>query len=199
MRRRGIVSSLLLCVAVATQGEAGVPGAVEICSSPELAIPDITPPEGVIDVLVVPPGSNPVADLDVSFLVTHTWMGDLGFVLDDGIRSTVLMDRPGVPATTFGCSGDDMDATLDDEALEPVEDACADPPPAIAGRLSPNGDLSVFDQAPLGATWTLTIHDSGGGDVGTLHTWCLVATLDPLPFLDGFESGDTSAWTSTVP
>jgi len=199
VRCKRLVPMVLLSTVSAVPAGAASPGAVEHCSNPELAIPDITPAEGVTDVLVVPPGGNPIADLNVSFLVTHTWIGDLGFELDDGTRSTVLMDRPGVPATTFGCSANDMDATLDDEALDPVEDACADPPPAIAGDLYPNGDLSVFDGALLGATWTLTIHDSGGGDVGTLHTWCRIATLDSMPFLDGFESGDTGAWTSTVP
>ena len=35
-----------------------------------------------------------------------------------------VVDQPGVPASTFGCSGSNFDATLDDDAADPVEDQC---------------------------------------------------------------------------
>ena len=114
----------------------------------------MTPPGGVTDVLSVAAG-NAILDLDVVLVAPHTWVGDLGFALDDGTRTALLIDRPGHPATAYGCSRDDIDAVLDGEAASPAEDACSTVPPALGGPLAPNGDLAVFAGATLEA-----VHDT---------------------------------------
>ena len=60
-------------------------------------------------------------------------------------------------------------------------------------------DEDVLEYDPLSGTWLLAY------DGSTHHSGWLTADLDavhaltPLLFADGFESGDTSAWSSTVP
>ena len=144
-----------------------------VCSSPALAIPD-TNPTGANNAIVVGAGAALTA-LEVSIDATHTWVGDLAFTVTDGTTTAVIVDRPGVPAGTFGCSSDNIDAVLDDSAATPVEGVCAPTPPAIAGTFSPNNPLAAFTGAPFAATWTMTASDAAAGDTGTLNEWCLIA------------------------
>jgi subtilisin-like proprotein convertase family protein len=73
--------------------------------------------------------------------------------------------------------------------------------PTIAGTFTPNNPLSVFDGQSLAGTWRMTVQDFAGGDTGTLVEWCLAPAegLSSAIFSDGFESGDSSAWSATVP
>jgi len=135
-----------------------------------------------------------IADLDVALDVTHTRVGDLTFTLtnEDTGTSTVLMDRPGEPALGInGCSGDDVDVTLDDEGAAPVEDACATNP-AISGRLTPQDPLSIFDGQQLSGNWRLDFADYATQGVGTLDRWCLAPTI-PDPSIDTDNDGQTDA------
>jgi subtilisin-like proprotein convertase family protein len=139
-------------------------------------VPDNTP-AGVTDDLVVV-DSGEIIDMNVSLDVTHTWVGDLAFTLEhvDTGTTVTFYDRPGVPASTFGCSGNDIAATLDDEAATPVEDECGAGTPTIAGSFMPNNPLSAFDTEDLAGTWRITASDNAGGDTGTLNEWCLLPT-----------------------
>ena len=102
-----------------------------------------------------------------------------------------------MPASANGCSGNNIDATLDDEAGSPVETQCAATVPTILGTFSPNNPLSAFDGQTLAGTWRITVSDNAGADLGTLNEWCLApaTNLPPSIFSDGFESGNTSAWS----
>ncbi len=172
-----------------------------ICATPNLAIPDANT-TGVTSDLVVPSGGT-LTDLDVTLKVTHTWVGDLIFKLTKvgGGPTVTFIDRPGVPASANGCSGNDIDATLSDEATSPVETQCAATVPTILGTFSPNNPLSAFDGQTLAGTWRLTVSDNAAADVGTVTEWCLApATALPIGiFSDGFESGNTSAWSGVSP
>ena len=160
-------------------GDDGVPYTVRgtvwgdfgVCSSPALAVPD-NDPMGVFDTIVVPDLGN-VVDLDVSVDMTSTWVGDLIFVVSHDATSVTVMDRPGVPASGFGCSGDNIDMVLDDEAANPVEDECNNLP-ALSGSLSPNSPLSAFDGQPSAGNWVLTVSDNAQADNHTLDRWCLI-------------------------
>ncbi|MBT8447767.1 MAG: thrombospondin type 3 repeat-containing protein [Gammaproteobacteria bacterium] len=136
------------------------------------------------DTLTLPSGGQ-ITDLDVSLLVSHTYIGDLAFTLthEDTGTSVALIDRPGVPGSTFGCSLDDIDAVLDDAAGTPVEGVCSGNP-AISGTFSPNEPLSAFNGEDLSGTWRLDASDAVGQDAGTLDQWCL------LPATDTTEPGD---------
>jgi len=170
--------------------------ALEYCATPNLPIPDNG--AAVTTSIVVPAGGGNVSDLDLYIRGNHTWVGDVIFGLSrNGGANQLHFDRPGVPGSTFGCSSNGPDITLDDESGVPVESAC--PTNDFVGTFSPNVPLSFFDGQSISGTWTLSADDNAGGDSGSLLEWCLVPVVevDPMPFLDGFESGDTSMWSAT--
>ena len=136
--------------------------------------------DGVNSVLSIAPGGI-ITDIDILLDVTHTYVGDLIATVTNDSTGTnaIVMDRPGVPASTFGCSGNNINTTLDDAAAIAVEGICASGVPTIgAGPFSPNNPLSVFDTESSAGTWTLNISDNVGADTGTLNQWCVVATID---------------------
>ena len=151
------------------------------CRSPAIAIPDNSP-TGVSDALHIPV-SLAIADLNVSLDITHTYVGDLKVDLrhEDSGTTVTIMDRPGVPASVFGCGSDGVSCTLDDEASLPVENECDAGFPAISGAFVPNNALSAFDGESIGGTWTLTVSDHFGADIGTLNDWCLEFALQAPP------------------
>jgi len=115
-----------------------------------------------------------IADLDVTVDMAHAWVGDLSMVLthqDTGTAVTII-DRPGVPASSYGCSNDNILATLDDEASLPAENQCGTP--ALSGSLTPNNALSAFDGESGSGTWQLTVTDNyTSADAGTLNGWSI--------------------------
>ncbi len=157
-------------------------GSASFCRDLNLAIPD-NDPAGVTDTQTVP-ASGLITDLDVLVQATHSWVGDLLFTVRNVGTSTsvVIVDRPGVPASTYGCSNNHINATLDDAAALPVKDQCAPssnatpPPYAIDGTFQPNNPLSVFNGQELAGTWTMNVSDRAGADTGSLTRWCLIAT-----------------------
>jgi subtilisin-like proprotein convertase family protein len=168
------------------------------CNSPNAAIPDSNP-AGLTDSFNIA-SADVIAGLTVSIQATHTWVGDLQFTLthDDTATSALIYDQPGNPASTFGCSGDDIDTDLADANGSSVENACAAAVPTISGALAPSPDaLSAFDGESLGGDWSLFVVDNAGGDTGTLNTWC----VDNPGSGDGGDGGDggtgtpaTSTW-----
>lgn len=132
-----------------------------------LSAPLVVPDLGFNFDSIVITNPSKIADLNVAVAATHTWVGDLIFTLtheDAGTMVTVI-SQPGAPATIFGCSGNDIDALLDDEATAPIEDECADATPTISGGFTPNNPLSAFDGESLAGTWTP-------------DSWALIATID---------------------
>ncbi len=167
------------------------------CRSPDIALPDGNT-TGVSDSQIVTT-TGALLDLDVSVQATHTWVGDLVFAVqnvDTGTSATVI-DQPGVPASTYGCSYNHVNATLDDRAAVPVENQCAtsagaNPPPyAIEGTFTPNNALSAFNGQPLADTWRLTASDRVTGDTGTLTQWCLIATYSVALAADYSDSASS--------
>ncbi|MDX1387842.1 MAG: proprotein convertase P-domain-containing protein, partial [Acidobacteriota bacterium] len=157
-----------------TGGVFAPPQSSMFCNTPNLAIPDPNG-AGVTDVIsVATPGT--LVDLNVSVIIEHTFVGDLRVDLrhvDTGTNAR-LIARPGRPPGA-GCSGDDIDATLDDEATMAVENECVTPGPvAIAGTFSPNQALSRFDGEDLSGDWELRVSDVANGDAGTFVEWCLI-------------------------
>ena len=105
-------------------------------------------------------------------------MGDMIFRLTSPGGTTVtLYDRPGVPASTFGCSSNNLFAlTLDDEAGSALEGQCPGGTDAgpLTGTFTPNNPLSAFDGQNPNGNWTLTAIDAAGGDVGTVRNFSLI-------------------------
>ncbi|HSH03486.1 MAG TPA: M4 family metallopeptidase [Anaerolineae bacterium] len=157
-------------------------GPAVFCSVPNVAIPDNNP-AGIGDTITVANGSN-ILDLDVALTATHTFVGDLIFVLEHVDTGTVvtLIDRPGVPASTFGCNNDNLDGVADDEGvLTDIENHCNGTNPWVTGTFVPTEALSAFDNESMAGDWTVTVSDNVGFDTGTLVEWCLLPTLGALP------------------
>lgn len=166
----------------------------EICFDGSVAIPDNNT-TGVDNTLNGFAGA--LLDMDVYVKINHTWVGDLVVTLrhdpvGGGTGTPVaLIDRPGSPASTNGCSADNVDVTLSDEGTGPVESACSATSPAVGGVLIPNSALSAFDGQDFAGAWVLNVSDRVGSDTGNLVRWCLLpsqAQSSPdLIFEDGFE------------
>ena len=154
-----------------------VPESYTTCAYPSTAIPD-NDPAGVTSEIVVA-DSDFIGDLNIDVDVTHTWVGDLVVTIEHVETGTnvTIIDRPGVSdLSPLGCNGDDIAASLDDEAPTPVQDECAVAVPTIEGSFIPSNPLSAFDGENLKGTWRLTVSDHAFGDAGTLSQWCMVNT-----------------------
>jgi subtilisin-like proprotein convertase family protein len=118
-----------------------------------------------------------LTDLDVRVNIEHTWVGDLRIQLRSPAGTVVtLLDRPGVPGSSFGCSDDDLDVTFDDDGTLDLETYCAGSAPWYSGVASPAQPLSAFiGQSSLG-TWSLIVSDNAGSDVGRILEWELITT-----------------------
>jgi hypothetical protein len=181
--------------------EIGAP--FERCFDVDVPIPDNNP-AGVTDVQFLA-GSGRIVDLDlrIVMLPVHSWIGDLIFKLSsDEQTPKTLLDRPGNPTTTVGCSANMSDVTLADEAVESIENppGCTTSSAVITGAFTPFfDDLYLFDGTHLGTSWTLFASDNANLDTGTIDEWCLIySQLEPMPFLDSFELGDTASWSQSV-
>jgi len=120
--------------------------------------------------------------------ISHSWVSDLTVWLTNLStgETQALVDRPGFPATTYGCGNDNLTAILDDRAAQPVEDQCYLSPAAISGVYQPNETLQRFIGMPIAGPWRLRVVDQYVNDVGYLDGWCLEATIaevQPTPTL----------------
>jgi extracellular elastinolytic metalloproteinase len=160
------------------------------CAVPGAAIPDNNT-TGVSSDLVIANGGA-ITDLNVKIEATHSYVGDLIFTLTNVTSGTsvVVIDRPGRTGSGFGCSGNDINATLDDEAAGgAVESQCAASAPTINGTFTPNNALSAFDGQERISTWRLTAVDAAGGDTGTLTRWCISGSTQLASPEDVFKNG----------
>lgn len=145
-----------------------------------IAIPDSNP-AGINSTITVGQAIT-LSDLEVAVAINHTWVGDVRVTLTSPGGTTVtLLDRPGVPSSTFGCSNDNMNVIFSDAASVNPETSCPGTTPWLSGPVLPTSALSAFDgQSTLG-TWTLNVSDNGGGDTGSIINWGLI----PTPGLEG--------------
>jgi hypothetical protein len=151
----------------------GVVPRTSYCLAPNVAIPNNNPAGVATSLAVTDPGT--VADLDLFIQINHTAVRDLIVTLrhvDTGTAVTVI-DQPGIPATSGGCTGNNILATLDDEAVDPVESRCSGTP-TINGTFYPNNPLAAFDDEDLAGTWELTVSDVRAQNTGTLIEWCML-------------------------
>jgi len=149
-------------------------------------------PLGVTDAQTVSgiPGTALGTDVQlkrVCFAIDHTWVGDLyvKLIAPNGTE-VVLLDQPGVPATTFGCDGDNLDVCIEKGVGNELENECNNLP-AISGTwTAANGaDLAAINAAggsPNGS-WQLFVSDAVLADPGTLIEWELV-----------FDNGPIASW-----
>lgn len=117
-----------------------------------------------------------ITDLNVDLNADHMWPGDVQLTLEHAGISVVIYDRPGVPATQFGCDTDDFNIILDDEGTGgPIETACSltEPSAQSPPNYTPANALDAFDGMDAVGEWTITSIDFFNGDNGTLLSWSL--------------------------
>lgn len=153
---------------------------LKLCAGASLPVPDGLA-DGVVSQVVFEETAV-IRDIDVWIDMTHTWVGDLIFSLEhlESGTQVILIDRPGFPATSFGCSYNNIDAVLDDDAATFVEDACSTIEPALAGTLRPMEPLAAFNGQIGTGTWQLSVVDTTDSDSGTLNAWCLLPSYGLL-------------------
>ncbi len=139
---------------------------------PPVPIPD----PGTVTTTITIPSMALMGDINLALQVNHSWVGDVSATLTSPNGTTItLFDRPGVPNSIFGCSGDNLNVTFDDEAVNSAldfETTCSNLP-AIAGSFQPFNLLSAFDGENMQGVWTLTVTDHFGTDAGSIIAWSL--------------------------
>ncbi len=128
-----------------------------------------------------------IVDIDVIDLdIAHTWVGDLLITLESPSGTVVtLMDRPGVPNSTYGCEEDNLLLNFDDQAsnsADDLENSCTEGAAyALEGTFQPNDLLSAFNGENSTGTWTLSVTDNENQDGGTLLGWNLSICTITIP------------------
>ncbi|MFQ5415352.1 MAG: S8 family serine peptidase, partial [Phycisphaerae bacterium] len=157
---------------VCGSGTAGSPTVYQ--NSPNVSIPDGGGAGNPATDTITVPDSVTIGDVDVDLTITHTWVGDVTVTVSHLGTTVTVLDRPGVPGSTFGCSLNNFSGiVLDDEGTGgAIEDQCvtnlSSPP-----NYTPNSPLSAFDGMDSAGVWTITVYDSATPDPGTLNTWSL--------------------------
>ena len=149
-----------------------------------VSIPDNVPAGITVGPIVFPSDGSTILDVVVDLSISHTWVGDLIVQLTHtgpgGTQSTFLLNRPGVPQTTVGCSGDLVGTDTNkyyfgtNPALLTLgESACPAQIPVQCYQVAPenpNGLVS-FRNYPKDGTWTLFVSDNAGLDTGILRNF----------------------------
>lgn len=108
---------------------------------------------------------------------THTNVGDLLIELTPPNNKVItLLDRPGYPASSIGCTGEDFDFCLTGGEGADNENACNTIAPAISGTFTAVNDnldsVNYYGGNPNG-NWTLKISDNSANETGSLTSWKL--------------------------
>ncbi len=123
----------------------------QYCETPELPVPDSSP-VGVYGQLQFP-DDVAISEVEVYLNLTHTYIGDLIVEITSPEGTTVrLHNRSG------GSSSDIL-------GWYPLEISVDGP-----------GSLDDFIGENALGEWEIWVSDNAGGDLGTLHTWCVKVT-----------------------
>ncbi|MFA5683086.1 MAG: choice-of-anchor J domain-containing protein [Lysobacteraceae bacterium] len=116
--------------------------------------------------------SGPITNVSARVTATHTWVGDVRIQLTSPGGTTItLLDRPGVPTSTFGCAADNIDILFADGQPDP-ESLCNTGVWTVTDASPVPGDaFADFSGEDANGTWTLNINDNGAGDTGSLVSW----------------------------
>ncbi len=118
-----------------------------------------------------------LSDVNVRVEISHTWVGDLTVQLRSPSGTTItLLDRPGVPSSTYGCSDDNLNVTFDDASGVNLEGYCAGSTPWYSGVAAPAQALSAFNGQSTQGTWQLIVSDAVSADEGTIIDWEILST-----------------------
>lgn len=140
------------------------------------AIPDLSS----VSVNINVGDSFSVTGASVSFQgLAHTWVGDLQMTLSHGATTISLINRPGFTGSGFGYSGDFAGSNSYGWADGGTAFPTTGPTIVPSGTYAPVNAFSAFNGSNSSGTWTLTVTDNAGGDVGQFNGWTL--NLVPTP------------------
>ncbi|MEZ4942374.1 MAG: proprotein convertase P-domain-containing protein, partial [Saprospiraceae bacterium] len=172
----------------------GTPGELAAIVNSDFVLPSLSTIDGqnvTSSTTVNLPAGAPIVGLTVQFNTSHTWVGDIDAKLTAPNGTTIfLFDRPGVPATGFGCANDGMDVLFDDNAsltAADLENTCNAANPTISGTYQAIGSLSSLLAGGANGTWTLGVQDFVGGDGGTVNATLQFQLLGEVPFPNGLQ------------
>lgn len=143
-----------------------------------------------------PQGNTIITDVVIDICMDHTWVGDVTVQLkrtdsSGGVVTCDLIQRPGVPQTTFGCAGD---LICDPEnkyyfGSDPTHDPLGEfdcpseiPSACYAVAIENPGCLEDYRDLLKGdGVWTLCITDDAAGDDGFIYNWSVHLKCEPGP------------------
>lgn len=128
----------------------------------------------------------PIADINVSLDVAHSYLADLVISLTSPSGTTVVL------ASSSCGDARDINAIFDDDA--PSDFTCSGTP-AVSGTVRPLGTLSSFNGESILGEWILEIKDNAPADGGNLNNFsmevCVEGDFRPDADNDGvFDDGD---------
>lgn len=129
----------------------------------------LTKDEGFVTATINCPLAGPVADVNFSFTLMHTFTGDVQIRLKHLATDIVLYDRHGGNGQNF------INTTIDDEAPNGIQ---SEPAP-YTGAFHGINALAAFDGQSASGLWTLIVDDDRVQDSGVLLNWSLTMTVPP--------------------
>ncbi len=129
------------------------------------------------------PDSFNITDLDVGFLATHAWRGDIRLTLTSPVGTTVILITTN---TGFGGNIDNYNILLDDSSATMINTAPHNTPdgtvaPPYENIVRPNNALTSFNGEDADGDWILDICDAfPGADDGNFMRISLIFDV-PIP------------------
>ena len=181
-------------------------------------VPDNNPAgvTSVLNIAGVPAGAN-ITSMKVTLNMTHTWIGDMVFVLKAPNGKIFNLDynlsnTGGAAATTgfvntvisstgtthLGNGNDPYTATFKADGTLNLTGAAPQGPTGMIPNITAWSGLYTI----ASGNWTLGMYDGGTGDVGTLTSWSITMTYAPPIPVPGVWSPTTDLYTdaaATIP
>ena len=123
----------------------------------------------VVSELVIDSAAGTIADVNVVFDISHTWVDDLTVELISPAGTRVLL------FDQVGLDGDDFsNTTLDDESTQSILGGTA----PFTGIYQPQESLSMLAGEFAEGIWTLEVVDNWNLDGGFLNSWSLEIEME---------------------
>ena len=122
----------------------------------------------VCETITVSGNNQPVSEVYLSFVVQHTWVGDLSVTLESPDGTLIsLFDGPGRPASEFGCAENNLNLIFADTAsmtASELENACnlssSSSTYAIEGAFQAIDLFSTLNGETANGDWKICFNDN---------------------------------------
>ena len=140
---------------------------------------------GWSDTRTVSAVAGTIQDISVTLDLANGWNGDLYAYLVHGDGFSVLLDRVGHPATSYGYGDSGFNITLSTSG-SPIESYQSYPTSfngsgQLLGEWAAHSGLGSFTGLDPNGTWSLFVADTSGGGVTTVQNWGLSMDIVAVP------------------